>query len=97
LDALAAAGSCALDAAVCPTEPVEARSRWPSLPGSYRVLRYRTTVAVCTLNTDELIDPVSTAEHEVIAITDTLQTENLGIERLITKVVYPLRGGLRRR
>jgi tetrahydromethanopterin S-methyltransferase subunit A len=87
LDALGAAGSCAVDAAVCPTEPVEMRAGWPPLPGSYRVLRYRAPVAVCTLNSEELIDPVVTAEPEVIAIAGTLQTENLGIERLITNVL----------
>jgi tetrahydromethanopterin S-methyltransferase subunit A len=87
LDALAVAGGCALDAAVCPIEPVEARPGWPPLPGSYRVLRYRSPVAVCTLNSDELIESVVTAEPEVIAIAGTLQTENLGIERLITNVL----------
>ena len=87
LDALGAGGGCAIDAAVCPTEPVEMRAGWPPLPGSYRVVRYRAQVAVCTLNSDELIDPVVTAEPELIAIAGTLQTENLGIERLITNVL----------
>jgi hypothetical protein len=55
LDALGAVGGCAVDTAVCPTEPVEARAGWPPLPGSYRVLRYRAPVAVCTLNSQELV------------------------------------------
>jgi tetrahydromethanopterin S-methyltransferase subunit A len=87
LDALGAAGGCAIDAAVCPTEPVETRTGWPPLPGSYRVLRYRAPVGVCALNSDELIDPIAAAEPEAIAIVGTLQTENLGIERLVTNVL----------
>lgn len=88
LDALGAAGGgCAIDTAVCPIEAVETRVGWPPLPGSYRVLRYRAPVAVCTLNNDELIDPVTAAAPDIIAIVGTLQTENLGIERLITNVL----------
>jgi tetrahydromethanopterin S-methyltransferase subunit A len=87
LDALGGVGGCAVDAAVCPTEPVEARMGWPPLPGSYRVLRYRAPVAVCTLNSQELVDAVAAAEQEAIAIAGTLQTENLGIERLISNVL----------
>jgi tetrahydromethanopterin S-methyltransferase subunit A len=87
LNALSGAGGCAADAAVCPTEPVETRVGWPPLPGSYRVLRYHAPVAVCTLNSEELIGPVSSAEPEAITIAGTLQTENLGIERLIGNVL----------
>ena len=42
---------------------------------------------MCTLNSEELIDAVAAAEPEAIAIAGTLQTENLGIERLITNVL----------
>lgn len=87
LDALGSAGGCAIDAAVCPTEAVERRAGWPPLPGSYRVLRYHAPVAVCTLNSEELLDPVAAAVPNMIAIAGTLQTENLGIERLITNVL----------
>ena len=41
LNALGASGGCGIDIPVCPTEPVETRSGWPPLPGSYRVFRYR--------------------------------------------------------
>ena len=85
LNALGAAGGCADD--VCPTEAVEARAGWPPLPGSYRVLRYHAPVAVCTLNTEELVDPLAAAVPDVVAIAGTLQTENLGIERLVTNVL----------
>ncbi len=85
LNALGEKGGC--DTAVCPTETVATRMGWPPLPGSYRVLRYHAPVAVCALNSENLIDPVAAAEPEVIAIAGTLQTENLGIERLITNVL----------
>ena len=85
LNALGATGGCAVD--ICPTEAVETRAGWPPLPGSYRVLRYHAPVAVCALNTEELIDPISAAAPDAIAIAGTLQTENLGIERLITNIL----------
>ncbi|MGO9594927.1 MAG: DUF4346 domain-containing protein, partial [Steroidobacteraceae bacterium] len=87
LNALGAAGGCAADEAVCPTEPVETRSGWPPLPGSYRVLRYQAPVAVCTLNSEDLIDHVAAADTDAISIAGELQTENLGIERLVTNVL----------
>jgi tetrahydromethanopterin S-methyltransferase subunit A len=85
LNALGAQDGCAVD--VCPTEAVEVRTGWPPLPGSYRVLRYHAPVAVCTLNTEELVDPLAAALPDAVAIAGTLQTENLGIERLITNVL----------
>ena len=85
LSALGETGAC--DTAVCPTEAVEARPGWPPLPGSYRVLRYHAPVAVCALNSEDLIDPMAASAPDVIAIAGTLQTENLGIERLITNVL----------
>ena len=87
LNALGTVGGCAIDEAVCPTERVETRSGWPPLPGSYRVLRYHAPVAICTLNDEELIDRVAEADSEAIGIAGGLQTENLGIERLITNVL----------
>jgi tetrahydromethanopterin S-methyltransferase subunit A len=87
LNALGPADAGGIDAAVCPTEPIEARAGWPPLPGSYRVLRYHAPVAVCTLNSDELVDAVAIAASPAIAMIGTLQTENLGIERLITNVL----------
>ncbi len=87
LNALGASGGCAIDDAVCPTERVEARSGWPPLPGSFRVLRYQAPVAVCTLNSEQLIERVTAAESEAVSIAGTLQTENLGIERLITNIL----------
>ena len=87
LNALGTVGGCARDEAVCATEPVETRTGWPPLPGSYRVLRYRAPVAICTLNSEDLIDRVAAVGSEEIAIAGGLQTENLGIERLVSNVL----------
>lgn len=87
LDALGTAGDRGAEAAICPTEPVETRAGWPPLPGSYRVFRYRAPVAVCALNSGELIDPIAASGLQAVAIAGALQTENLGVERLITNVL----------
>ena len=72
---------------VCPTDAGEPRAGWPPLPGSYTVLRYRAPVAVCTLTDDALANSIAQATPFEIAIVGTLQTENLGIERLIRNVL----------
>jgi len=66
---------------------VEARAGWPPLPGSYRVLRYSAPVAVCTLTDEALAASVAAQGEPGLAIVGTMQTENLGIERLIQNVV----------
>ena len=71
------------EADTCPTDEVERREGWPPLPGSYQVLRYRAPVAVCTLTDDELGGRIAAEAGPDIAIVGALQTENLGIERLI--------------
>lgn len=71
----------------CPTEPAEARAGWPPLPGDYTVVRYRAPVAVCTLNAEELVEPMAKSGEGAISIVGTLHTENLGIERVITNVL----------
>ncbi len=76
-----------LAAQACPTEPVEARAGWPPLAGAYRVLRYQAPVAVCTLTDDGLAAAVAREADSSVAIVGTLQTENLGIERLIQNVL----------
>jgi tetrahydromethanopterin S-methyltransferase subunit A len=72
---------------VCPAEPVAERRGWPPLPGSYRVLRYQAPVAVCTLTNDGLANAVAELYEPGLSIVGTLQTENLGIERLIQNVL----------
>jgi tetrahydromethanopterin S-methyltransferase subunit A len=71
----------------CPTEEPERRQGWPPLPGSYTVLRYHASVAVCTLTDDNLAATVAREAAPEVAVVGTLQTENLGIERLILNVI----------
>lgn len=71
----------------CPGEAVVARAGWPPLPGAYTVLRHHAPVAVCTLTDEALSKAVVPAAGAEIAMVGTLQTENLGIERLIENTV----------
>lgn len=71
----------------CPSEPVSSRDGWPPLPGAYQVLRYQAPVAVCTLTDESLAMNVAGQKDLEIGIVGTLQTENLGIERLITNLL----------
>lgn len=64
----------------------KARSGWPPLPGNYRVLRHEAPVAVCTLGSEALMDEIAGRAPRDVAIVGTLETENLGIERLIRNV-----------
>jgi tetrahydromethanopterin S-methyltransferase subunit A len=79
----------ALDIGVdtCPTGEVAERAGWPPLPGSYAVLRYQAPVAVCTLTDERLARQIAAAGCAEVAIAGMLQTENLGIERLILNVL----------
>ncbi len=71
------------DAALCPTEAPSERAGWPPLPGDYSVLRFGASVAVCTLNSEELAKGLARVTPEGLAIVGTMHTENLGIERVI--------------
>jgi tetrahydromethanopterin S-methyltransferase subunit A len=72
---------------LCPTAAPEERTGWPPLPGDYQVVRYRAPVAVCTLNSTQLVTELAPRAPEGLAIVGTLHTENLGIERLICNVL----------
>lgn len=72
---------------LCPTEASEIREGWPPLPGNYRVVRYGAPVAVCTLNSEALALQVAELAPEGLAIVGSMQTENLGIERLILNIL----------
>lgn len=85
LNALNAEGADIQDS--CPTDAVEPREGWPPLPGNYTALRFHAPVAVCTLNDDDLARSVSKAAGPEVAIVGTLQTENLGIERVIANLL----------
>lgn len=71
----------------CPAEAVEAHEGWPPLPGSYRVLRYHAPVAVCTLTDEALMKTIASGAENEIAVVGMMQTENLGIERLIQNTI----------
>lgn len=63
------------------------RAGWPPLPGNYETLRFQAPVAICTLNSRPLIGELKSNQHPDVGIIGTLNTENLGIERLIKNVV----------
>lgn len=71
----------------CPGESPRPRAGWPPLPGNYTPLRYHAPVAICTLTDDHLAGELARLADPDVAIVGTLQTENLGIERLIQNVV----------
>ncbi|MGC1345201.1 MAG: hypothetical protein WA863_03670, partial [Methyloceanibacter sp.] len=72
---------------LCPTEEPDARVGWPPLPGDYEVIRYGAPVAVCVLNSEELIKTLAAHRPPGLAVVGTLHTENLGIERVIKNVL----------
>lgn len=71
----------------CPTDPPSGRRGWPPLPGDYKVLRFGAPVATCTLNSADLSEELTAAAPPGLALTGTLHTENLGIERIIRNVL----------
>lgn len=71
----------------CATEEPAQREGWPPLPGDYRVLRFQAPVAVCTLNSDELVVRLATVRPPGMAIVGSLHTENLGIEHIIRNLL----------
>jgi tetrahydromethanopterin S-methyltransferase subunit A len=81
LDPAVAAGS------QCATAEPTLRTGWPPLPGDYRVLRYQAPVAVCTLNSDDLVPRLAAALPPGLAIVGSLHTENLGIEHIIRNLL----------
>lgn len=81
------AGGAALEVDSCAAIPAVEREGWPPLPGDYTALRYRAPVAVCALTDGDLASTVAAQARPEVAIAGTLQTENLGIERVITNVL----------
>jgi len=67
----------------CATEEPEQREGWPPLPGDYQVIRFQAPVAVCVLNSDDMVKALSDSNVEGLSIAGSLHTENLGIEHLI--------------
>lgn len=66
---------------------VEARQGFPPYPGSYQVIRFQAPVAVCTLNSKELVPGLAGSAHPSLSIVGSLNTENLGIERVIKNTI----------
>lgn len=81
MDALGLAGE------TCEAAPVDARDGWPPLPGSYQVVRYSAPVAVCTLTDEALVQRIAAARSPHLAVIGSMQTENLGIERLVLNLI----------
>lgn len=75
------------EASHCATAEPESREGWPPLPGDYKVLRFQAPVAVCTLNSDDLVAQLASAHPPGVAIVGSLHTENLGIEHVIRNVL----------
>ncbi len=86
LSALQAAGLVP-EGAACPAEPTLPRPGWPPLAGDYTVLRYAAPVAVCALGDGDLAAAVAARAGPQVAITGTLTTENLGIDRLVCNTI----------
>lgn len=63
------------------------RAGWPPLAGSYRALRYHAPVAVCCLTSNHLSEEIAREAGEELSVVGTLQTENLGIERVVTNIL----------
>lgn len=74
-------------APLCPTDVPPERRGWPPLPGDYQVLRFGAPVAVCTLNSTDVSEELAALAPPGLALTGTLHTENLGIERIIRNVL----------
>jgi tetrahydromethanopterin S-methyltransferase subunit A len=74
------------EAGPLPSQEEQGRSGWPPRPGDYYVLRFGAPVAVCTLTDAELARRLAQAHPHEVSMVGTLQTENLGIERIIANV-----------
>lgn len=68
-------------------ENVQIREGWPPLSGNYHVLKYGAPVAICTLNSHELSRSIYSNKPEGVSIVGTLETENLGVERIIWNTI----------
>jgi len=77
----------------CASTPVEAESTpqlsptWPPLPGDYTVLDKDAPGAICTLADESLYETLRHTPLSGVALVGMMNTENLGIEKLVHNVV----------
>ncbi|MDP6675632.1 MAG: DUF4346 domain-containing protein [Gammaproteobacteria bacterium] len=60
---------------------------WPYVPGTYFVSDPEAPVAVCTLGSVDLAPLVAAQPPEGLCITGKVETENIGIEKIIKNVI----------
>lgn len=76
-----------LEAETEPASFTEKSTGWPPLPGNYEVLGEDAPIAICTLTeTSEFWKSLVSRGVSGVSIIGSLQTENLGIERLIENI-----------
>ena len=63
------------------------KAEWPHVPGTYFVTDPRAPVAVCTLGSVDLAPRVAADPPEGLCITGKVETENIGIEKIIKNVI----------
>jgi tetrahydromethanopterin S-methyltransferase subunit A len=60
---------------------------WPYVPGTYIVSNRRAPVAVCTLGSVDLAPKVAAQPPRGLCITGKVETENIGIEKIIKNII----------
>jgi tetrahydromethanopterin S-methyltransferase subunit A len=60
-------------------------AQWPPYPGSYKVVNPKGNIAVCTLTTENFFSKDLSSLN--VAITGTVMTPNLGIEKIILNTI----------
>lgn len=63
------------------------RRTWPYLPGKYHVVDASAPVAVATLGSVDLADEIAQTPPAGLCITGKVETENVGIEKVIKNVI----------
>ncbi len=63
------------------------QSAWPYVPGTYFVSDPQAPVAVCTLGSVDLAPAIAADPPDGLCITGKVQTENIGIEKIIKNVI----------
>ncbi|MBT8441035.1 MAG: DUF4346 domain-containing protein [Gammaproteobacteria bacterium] len=63
------------------------RPEWPYVPGTYFVSDPAAPVAVCTLGSVDLAPRIAERPPEGLCITGKVETENIGIEKIIKNII----------